>query len=128
MKDKIKILVVDDNFLNQKLVSFMLNDWGFEYDLCSNGKLAIEKLKLNRYDLILMDIQMPEMDGYEATKFIRQDMKLGLPIIAMTAQVFEGEMEKCLSKGMSNYITKPIKELELYMLIVSSLYLDLETV
>jgi signal transduction histidine kinase/ActR/RegA family two-component response regulator len=113
----IKVLVAEDNLLNQKLAAFMLKDWGAEYDICNNGKLAIEKLKTNSYDIVLMDIQMPEMNGYEATEHIRNTLKLTLPIIAMTAHALPGEREKCLSFGMTDYISKPIKENDLRDLI-----------
>jgi signal transduction histidine kinase/CheY-like chemotaxis protein len=120
-KNKIKILVVEDNLLNQKLAGFILNDWGFDYDICANGKLAIEKLKDNTYGLILMDIQMPEMNGYETTEFIRQNLHLTIPIIAMTAHALPGEKEKCVSFGMTDHISKPIKEPDLYELITTYL-------
>jgi signal transduction histidine kinase/CheY-like chemotaxis protein len=115
--NKLRVLVVEDNLLNQKLAGFMLKDWGFDYDICSNGKLAIEKLKTDSYNLILMDIQMPEMNGYETTEFIRENLKLTIPVIAMTAHALPGEREKCLSFGMTDYISKPIKELDLRNLI-----------
>jgi signal transduction histidine kinase/CheY-like chemotaxis protein len=117
VENKIKVLVVEDNLLNQKLAGFMLKDWGFDFDICSNGKLAIKKLNANTYDLILMDIQMPEMNGYETTQFIREQLKLTVPVISMTAHALPGEREKCLSFGMTDYISKPIKELDLRNLI-----------
>src|SRR5687768_8684900 len=110
LKEKIRILVVEDNLLNQKLASFMLRDWGFQYDISANGKQAIENLKINHYDLILMDIQMPEMNGYEATVYIRDQLKLGIPIIATTSHSSQEERERCLMSGMTDYLTKPIKE------------------
>jgi CheY-like chemotaxis protein len=122
LKDKIRILVVEDNLLNQKLAGFMLDGWGFQYDICSNGKQAIEHLKLNSYDLILMDIQMPEMNGYETTKYIREELKLGMPIIATTSYSSTEEREKCLLSGMTDYLTKPIKEEELYNLVTNYLF------
>lgn len=116
-KNKIKILIVEDNILNQKLAGFMLSDLGFEFDICANGKLAVEKLKENVYNLILMDIQMPEMNGYEATTFIREKLMLDITIIAMTAHALPGERNKCLSYGMTDYISKPIREIDLHDLI-----------
>jgi len=113
--------VVEDNFLNRKLVSFMLKDLGFEYQISTNGKLAIEKLKKEKFDLILMDVQMPEMNGYEATSYIRDQLKLDIPIIAMSGFNLDSEIEKCLSVGMTNYIRKPIKEEVLNKLIWESL-------
>jgi CheY-like chemotaxis protein len=122
LKEKINILVVEDNLLGRKLSSFLLEKWGFHYDTCSNGKQALENLKIKKYDLILMDIQMPEMDGHETTKYIRQKLKLGLPIIAMTSHATEEERKKCLSSGMNDYLAKPIVEEELYNLTVNYLF------
>ncbi|MES2286200.1 MAG: ATP-binding protein [Bacteroidota bacterium] len=115
---KIKILIVEDNLLNQKLAAFMIKDFGFAFDICGNGKLAVEKLKQNTYNLVLMDIQMPEMDGYEATGVIREKLMLNTPIIAMTAHAMPGEKDKCLGLGMTDYISKPIKETDLHNLII----------
>jgi signal transduction histidine kinase/CheY-like chemotaxis protein/HPt (histidine-containing phosphotransfer) domain-containing protein len=111
------ILVVEDNEINQSLIKHLFKSWGLNYDLAKNGKEAIDKLILNKYELILMDIQMPEMDGYTATQEIRQKLKLTTPIIAMTAHAFAGERDKCLYLGMNEYISKPIQEEQLYQLI-----------
>lgn len=118
VNDKIKILIVEDNLLNQKLAAFMIKDFGFAFDICGNGKLAVEKLEQGAYDLVLMDIQMPEMDGYEATGLIRGKLMLNIPIIAMTAHAMPGEKDKCLGFGMTDYISKPIKETDLHNLII----------
>ena len=120
-KNKIKILVLEDNPMNQKLAGLMLADWDFTYDIFSNGKRALEAANFDTYDLILMDIQMPELDGYETTAYIRKKLKMKLPIIAMTAHAMPGEKEKCLKAGMTNYISKPIDEAELLSLINSHL-------
>ena len=117
LKTKINILVAEDNTLNQQLAHSLLTDWGFDFDIVENGKLAVVKLKKITYDLILMDIQMPEMNGYDAAQFIRQNLHLTIPIIAMTAHVLPGEKDKCISYGMTDYISKPIRENELYNLI-----------
>lgn len=122
LKPNIKILVVEDNLLSRKLAAFVLKDWGYKYDECANGKLAIENLKLHKYDLILMDIQMPELNGYDTTRYIRKNLELGLPIIAMTSSSSPGEREKCLMAGMNDYIAKPIKEEELYNIITNYLF------
>ena len=95
----------------------LFKNWQLKFDLANNGKEAIDKLQLNKYDLILMDIQMPEMDGYSATREIRGKLKLTTPIIAMTAHALAGEREKCLSYGMNEYISKPIREEQLHRLI-----------
>jgi len=122
IKEKIKILVVEDNLLCRKLIMFLLKNWGFQHDVCANGKLAIENIKLNKYDLILMDIRMPEMDGYETAKCIRGEMGLGLPIIAITSHSSDEERSRCLIAGIDDYITKPLKEEELYNIAVNYLY------
>jgi len=113
----VKILVVDDNDMNRSLMQHLLTEWDLSFDMASNGTEAIDYLKKNRYDLILMDIQMPEMDGYTATHLIRRELQLDVPIVAMTAHALAGEREKCLSNGMNEYISKPINEKELYQLI-----------
>ncbi len=105
-----KVLVVEDIALNQLLMKTLLNDFGFLHDFASNGKIAIEKLQNNDYDIILMDLQMPEMDGFEATDYIRNTMKLDIPIIALTANVTTADLEKCKAVGMDDYISKPVEE------------------
>jgi CheY-like chemotaxis protein len=102
-----KILLVEDNLLNQKLALRVLQKRGFLADLAENGAEAVEILKTKTYDLILMDLQMPEMDGYQATTYIRNEMKLQTPIIAMTAHSIVGEKAKCLDIGMNDYLPKP---------------------
>ncbi|AYM99686.1 hybrid sensor histidine kinase/response regulator [Chryseobacterium sp. 3008163] len=120
-KDKsntpLRVLVVDDNTINQSLMKHLLLQWNIDFDIVSNGLEAIEQLINQTYDLVLMDIQMPKMDGYAATQQIREVLKLDIPIIAMTAHALAGECEKCLSRGMNEYISKPIKEEELFKLI-----------
>lgn len=113
----VKILVVDDNEMNRSLMQHLLTEWNLLFGIASNGKEAISYLKKEHYDLILMDIQMPEMDGYTATRLIRNELQLDIPIVAMTAHALAGEREKCLSNGMNEYISKPINEKELYQLI-----------
>jgi CheY-like chemotaxis protein/anti-sigma regulatory factor (Ser/Thr protein kinase) len=116
-----KILVVEDVKLNQLLLQALLEEFGFEMDVADNGKIAIEKLKKNQYDIILMDLQMPEMNGFEATAYIRQKMKSSIPIIALTADVTTVDVEKCKAIGMNDYISKPIEEKLLYKKILSIL-------
>jgi signal transduction histidine kinase/DNA-binding response OmpR family regulator len=111
------VLVVEDNEMNQSLIKHLFKNWKLDFDLASNGIEAISKLKNKKYNLILMDIQMPEMDGYTATQEIRNNLKLAIPIIAMTAHALTGEKEKCLGYGMDDYISKPIREEELHSLI-----------
>lgn len=120
-KDKsntpLRVLVVDDNVINQSLMKHLLLQWNIDFDIVSNGLEAVETLINQTYDLVLMDIQMPQMDGYAATQQIREVLKLDIPIIAMTAHALAGEREKYLSRGMNEYISKPIKEEELFKLI-----------
>lgn len=113
-----KILVVEDNLMNQKLTSIILQSQGFEVTVARNGKKAIEHLQEKQADLILMDIQMPVMDGYKTTLQIRDELHLGTPIIAMTAHALSGEREKCLQAGMNDYLAKPFKETDLLDKIV----------
>jgi PAS domain S-box-containing protein len=118
----LNILLVEDNLLNQILAKKVLTDWKWKVEVAENGAVAVEKLGKNEYDLILMDIQMPEMDGYEATKLIRRSFdppKRDIPIIAMTAHALAGEAEKCLNIGMNEYISKPFDKKVLYSKIVS---------
>ena len=110
----IKILVVEDIALNQLLMKTLLDDYGFERDIAANGKIAIEKLKEKSYDIILMDLQMPEMNGFEATDYIRNTMKSKIPIIALTADVTTVDLAKCKAVGMNDYIAKPVDEKLLY--------------
>ncbi len=116
---KIKILVAEDNLMNQKLLQHLLAQWEIEFDMVHNGAEAVSALQQasGKYAMLLMDIQMPEMDGYTATEKIRHDLNQQIPIIAMTAHALAGEKEKCLGAGMDDYISKPLNEEELYKLI-----------
>jgi CheY-like chemotaxis protein len=118
--------VVDDNIIKQTLVVFMLKSHGFETGVCSDGKEAIEKLRKEKFDLVLMDIEMPEINGYEATYKIRHELGLDTPVIALTAHASEGEREKCLSYGMNDYLAKPFKGEEFYHIISSHLAGEIE--
>lgn len=118
MNKKSRILVAEDNIMNQQLIKHLLKYWGFEFDLVANGLLAVEALKKQPYNLVLMDIQMPEMDGHTATRMIRSELKSAIPVIAMTAHAMAGEREKCISSGMNDYLSKPINEETLYAFIV----------
>lgn len=112
-----KILVVEDNEINQLLMKQLLASWKINPDTAANGRLAVEKLRQQPYDIVLMDIQMPEMDGYTATQIIREELQLTTPIIAMTAHALAGEREKCLAAGMDEYISKPVREHALQTLL-----------
>lgn len=113
-----KILVAEDMELNQLLMKTLLDDFGFECEIASNGKIAIEKLKEKKYDIVLMDLQMPEINGFEATRYIREVLKFDIPIIALTADVTTIDVEKCKEVGMNDYISKPIDERLLYSKLI----------
>ncbi|HLP47199.1 MAG TPA: response regulator, partial [Candidatus Kapabacteria bacterium] len=121
----IRILLAEDNLINRKVAMKMLETLGYQVDAVPDGKEAVEILGKNSYDLVLMDIQMPEMDGYEATRIIRdpgslvQDHKI--PIIALTANTMKGDREKCIDAGMDDYVGKPIKPEELVQAIEKQL-------
>ncbi|MFV8369695.1 response regulator [Flavobacterium sp. LB2R40] len=117
----VKVLVVEDIPLNQLLMKTLLDDFGFDRDIAENGKVAIEKLKEKEYDIILMDLQMPEMNGFEATEYIRNTMNLKIPIIALTADVTTADFTKCKTLGMNDYLAKPVDERLLYSKIISVL-------
>ncbi|CAM3576655.1 PAS domain S-box protein [Flavobacterium psychrophilum] len=114
----IKILVVEDMELNQLLMRTLLDDFGFDCEIASNGKIAIEKLEEKEFDIILMDLQMPEMNGFDATDYIRNTMKLSVPIIALTADVTTVDVAKCKEVGMNDYISKPVDERLLYSKLI----------
>lgn len=107
-----RILMVEDILINQLLAKKIFSGWNCEIDFAFNGKIAIEKIKGNDYDIVLMDLQMPEMDGYSTTKYIREKLgsKSKLIIIALSAHANSSEVDKCLSIGMNGFISKPIDE------------------
>ncbi|KAF0132220.1 MAG: PAS/PAC sensor hybrid histidine kinase [Bacteroidetes bacterium] len=117
----VRVLVVEDIALNQLLMKTLLDDFGFESEIANNGKIAIEKLASNTYDIILMDLQMPEMNGFDATEYIRNKLKLKVPIIAITSDVTTVDLSKCKAVGMNDYISKPIDERLLYTKIIGFL-------
>lgn len=116
-KRKLNILVAEDQIINRKIVTQLLEKKGWVVKAAENGRIAFEMATSQRYDLILMDVQMPEMDGFDATRNIRlaeKEKKYHTPIVAMTAHAMKGDREKCLAAGMDFYITKPVNPTELY--------------
>ncbi|WP_041941545.1 response regulator [Waddlia chondrophila] len=106
-----KILIAEDYFINQEVTQAILELMEFTVDIAENGREALEMYESNAYDAILMDVQMPEMDGFQTTAEIRKKEKNGkrIPIIALTANAMSGDREKCLNAGMDDYLSKPIE-------------------
>ena len=118
--DSLQILLVEDNPINQKLAVRLLEKHGHEVILARNGHEALKQLENEGFDLVLMDVQMPEMDGLQATRAVRQKEKTTgahLPIVAMTAYAMQADQERCLAAGMDAYISKPINVKELFSVI-----------
>ncbi len=115
----IKVLVAEDIALNQLLMKTLLDDFGFESDIAANGKIAVQKMSEKEYNIILMDLQMPEMNGFETTEYIRNVLKSTIPIIALTADVTTVDLAKCRAVGMNDYIAKPVDEKILFNKIIS---------
>jgi signal transduction histidine kinase/CheY-like chemotaxis protein len=116
----LRVLLVEDNLVNQKLVTRMLEPQGHVVEVAGNGRAALAALERATFDLVLMDVQMPEMDGFEATAAIRaaeRDGRAHLPIIAMTAHAMKGDRERCLAAGMDAYLAKPVERRELVELL-----------
>lgn len=117
------LLLVEDNVLNQKLIFLNLTKFGFFIDVANNGLEALEKVQEKKYDLILMDLMMPLMDGFEATRAIRDFEKEDhshTPIIGLTANTFDADREKCLGVGMDEYMAKPF-DIEVFNSILDQL-------
>jgi CheY-like chemotaxis protein len=116
-----RLLVVEDNPINQRVAQHMLTRLGHSVDVVQNGREALERLARERYDLVFMDCQMPEMDGFEATKSIRSPtstvLEHNVPVIAMTANAFSEDRERCLAVGMNDFLAKPVDRSALTQLI-----------
>jgi CheY-like chemotaxis protein len=108
---KVRVLLAEDNIVNQKVALIMLKGFGIEADVVATGVEALDALVGVSYDLVLMDCQMPEMDGFEATRRIRERERGSrrLPVVAMTANAMVGDREKCLKAGMDDHIPKPVR-------------------
>lgn len=116
----VKILLADDNMINQEIICGLLENSSVEIDIVSNGEEAVEKFRANSYDIILMDIQMPVMDGYQATKIIRQENK-EIVIIALTANAMREDLVKSMASGMNDHLNKPVEVEKLYETILCHL-------
>jgi CheY-like chemotaxis protein len=107
-----RLLLVEDNFVNQRVAVYMLTQLGYRVDLAMHGREAIDMLSNSRYDLVLMDCQMPEMDGFEATRMIRDETSSVLdhdvPVLAMTANAFPEDRARALACGMNDFLAKPV--------------------
>ena len=119
-----KILLVDDDELNRRMMGLLLSEKGYNYDTASNGLEAVEAIQSELYDLVLMDLQMPLMDGYDATRKIREweADEHHTPIVALTAMLFDSEIKKCLNAGMDECVAKPFDTDTLFRLIDSYVY------
>jgi len=123
----LRILLAEDNLFNQKVAVGLLSRLGHTVEIADNGLLAIEKFSQGDFDIILMDVQMPEMDGFQATRRIRQLQSTTgkfTPIIAMTAHAMTGDREKCLAGGMDDYLSKPISRADLVSVLARNVKPD----
>ena len=111
------LLLVEDNVFNRMLASIFLANAGIEVHEAANGELAVALAATNCYDLVLMDLQMPVQNGYQATARLRQELRLAVPIVALTANAIVGERDKCLAAGMNDYLTKPFQEVSLLRMV-----------
>ncbi len=109
MLDGVNILVVEDNELNQRITNFILHKQAASIKNASNGKQAIELIKISHFDVVLMDLQMPEMDGISTAKYLRRELKSNVPIIGITADMFTNDTPECLEAGMDVCISKPFE-------------------
>lgn len=116
----VRVLVAEDIPLNQLLMKTLLDDFGFECEIAENGRIAVEKLQNKTFSVVLMDLQMPMMNGFEATDYIRNVLHSDIPIIALTADVTTVDLAKCKAVGMNDYIAKPVDERLLYGKIVGA--------
>ncbi len=127
--NELSLLLVEDNILNQKLIFLNLVKHGFKIDVANNGLEAVEKFKERKYNLILMDLMMPVMDGLEATKHIRHIELINgghTPIVGLTANTYDADREKCLASGMDEFMTKPF-DIEIFQEIIKELGIEINS-
>lgn len=113
VKQKLSVLLCEDNPINQRLVQKVMQGFGYDLDIANNGMEGIELLGKKKYDLVLMDLEMPKKDGYQTTIYIRETLKSTIPIIAMTAHSLVGEKQNCYDIGMNGYVAKPFRQSDL---------------
>jgi CheY-like chemotaxis protein len=121
------LLLVEDNILNQKLIFLNLIKYGFKIDVANNGQEAVDKFRERKYNLILMDLMMPLMDGLEATREIRNIESVNgghTPIVGLTANTYDADREKCLASGMDEFMTKPF-DIEIFQSIIKELGIEM---
>ncbi len=123
LRDK-HALVADDEPYNRELIRAILDKWGVEAEIVENGALAVDRLRAQQFDFVLMDLQMPELDGLAATRQIRTELALDLPVIALTATSTPADREACARAGMNGMILKPFREAELYQQLLDLLHID----
>ncbi|MBU0765341.1 MAG: response regulator, partial [Bacteroidetes bacterium] len=119
--EKIRVLLVEDNLFNQQLVAAILKSWNWNLTTAGNGRSAIKCLEDQEFDVVLMDVRLPDMDGYEIVRYIRKELppdKSGVPVIAITAHSFASEEEKCRAAGMNDFLSKPFEKEKLYSKVV----------
>jgi two-component system sensor histidine kinase/response regulator len=124
MLPPLQILLVEDNRINQLVAQRLLEKAGHRVTIADNGKVAVQAITDSKFDLVLMDVSMPEMDGLEATQMIRQREQgsdVRLPIVAFTANAMKGDREKCLEAGMDAYVTKPVQPPDLFQAMADAL-------
>ena len=105
----VSVLLVEDNPINQKLMGILLKKMGCIFDIAANGQEAVQRVQEKKYDVVLMDLQMPVMDGFEATRIIRAQPGFDTPIIALTARAFKEDEAQCRAIGMNDFLTKPVQ-------------------
>lgn len=121
---QLRLLLVEDDILNVKLIEHQFSQYGMKTDVARNGRDAVEKMSVAEYDIVLMDIEMPDMNGYDTTLYIRETLKSKIPVIALTAHASITEKEKALSVGINGYLTKPVDLGRLLEIIYSSITLQ----